>query len=257
VRSIALLALAAAGYVLAAWMVAPGFYDGIGPVAPYNWESPPPEFANSNLPPKSGHLVIKVINGISNPDSAFTSDGQIVIGFLPGAFAAGGATTVTVDITPVATFPASSTFHFATNVYLVTSSVPMVTPKGGCNTGSGNSDPSCINVTLRYSNGIPQPSDLYTAPSASAEWKSLGATQQSQVFTINATAQSLGYFAAGYPTAAKPGSVTIGGSALPIIVAAAIVLVILAGVPIAVMRRRRAASSDDEDEPEPPAKSRT
>ena len=44
-KAAVLLALAAAGYAVAAWAVAPGFYDGIGPVQPYNWVSPPPEFA--------------------------------------------------------------------------------------------------------------------------------------------------------------------------------------------------------------------
>ena len=56
-RRLALLAVAAAGYMLAAWMVAPGFYDGFGPPQPYNWTCPPPQ-AGANSPPSSGHLVI-------------------------------------------------------------------------------------------------------------------------------------------------------------------------------------------------------
>ena len=84
-KRLALLGIAVIGYLLAAWMVAPGFYDGFGPPQPYNWTCPPPQ-AGANSPPSSGHLVIKVINGKSDPNSAFTDDGQIVIGFLPGAF---------------------------------------------------------------------------------------------------------------------------------------------------------------------------
>ncbi|HEV3093034.1 MAG TPA: hypothetical protein VGY30_00815, partial [Solirubrobacteraceae bacterium] len=78
----AILVAAATGYLIAAWMVAPGFYDGFGPQQPYNWTCPPPQ-AGANIKPSSGHLVIKVINGKSDANSAFTDDGQIVIGFLP------------------------------------------------------------------------------------------------------------------------------------------------------------------------------
>jgi hypothetical protein len=45
-------------------------------------------------------VVIKVINGVSDANSAFTDDGQVVIGFLPGAFDVTGKTSVTVDIKP-------------------------------------------------------------------------------------------------------------------------------------------------------------
>ncbi|HYR54273.1 MAG TPA: hypothetical protein VEQ13_05050, partial [Methylomirabilota bacterium] len=95
-----LLAGAVAVYVLAAWTVAPGFYDGFAPQQPYNWVCAPVHISG-NLPPSSGHLVIKVINGVSDANSAFTDDGQVVIGFLPGAFDVTGKTSITVDIKPV------------------------------------------------------------------------------------------------------------------------------------------------------------
>ena len=73
-----LIAGAAATYLVAAWMVAPGFYDGIAPQQPYNWVCPPPVAgANSGIKAASGHLVVKVIDGISDPNSAFTDDGQV------------------------------------------------------------------------------------------------------------------------------------------------------------------------------------
>ena len=56
--------------------MAPGFYDGFTPPQPYNWVSPPPQ-VTGNKAPKSGHLVIKVINGVSDANSAFTDDGQL------------------------------------------------------------------------------------------------------------------------------------------------------------------------------------
>ena len=43
-----LLALAAIVYGVAAWMVAPGFYDGFGPPQPYNWTCPPPQAGAEN-----------------------------------------------------------------------------------------------------------------------------------------------------------------------------------------------------------------
>src|SRR6266849_1442803 len=41
VRRLGLLASAAVIYLLTAWMVAPGFYDGFTPQQPYNWVCPP------------------------------------------------------------------------------------------------------------------------------------------------------------------------------------------------------------------------
>src|SRR5437764_726296 len=66
VKRISLLALAAIIYAVAAWMVAPGFYDGFGPTQAYNWTCPPPQ-AGANNKPMSGHVVIKVIDGSSDP----------------------------------------------------------------------------------------------------------------------------------------------------------------------------------------------
>ncbi len=65
VKKAALLAVAATLYTLAAWMVAPGFYDGFGPPQAYNWTCPPPQ-AGANIRPSSGHLTIKVIDGVSD-----------------------------------------------------------------------------------------------------------------------------------------------------------------------------------------------
>ena len=107
-RRVALLALAAAAYGVAAWMVTPGFFDGIAPTAQYNWVSPPPEFKSSNKPALSGHGSVKVAsNGVVDPGSAFTQDGQASVSFIPGAFVApADHSAVNLDVTPVA--PANS-----------------------------------------------------------------------------------------------------------------------------------------------------
>jgi hypothetical protein len=233
-RKLWLLGAAAASYVLAAWAVAPGFYDGFGPPQPYNFTCPPPQ-AGSNQKPSSGHLDIPVTNGVSEADSAFSDDGQIVVGFLPGAFNATGKTAIRVDIVPLPTCPQPPGIRFVTNVYQVTADAPLA---------------KATNLVLRYSNLEPDPSDVYQATDPTGPWKSIGENQQSQPFTVDTSISSFGYFAAGYPSSSPaPGTVTVGGGQLlPIIVAALIVLVVLAGLPLAVIRRRGKGEPEDDGE---------
>jgi hypothetical protein len=234
VKRLALLATAAAAYLLAAWMVAPGFYDGFTPPQPYNFVCPPPAAPPGTGPPQTGHADIKVINGVSDANSAYTKDGQVVIGFLPGAFDAAGKTSIAVDIAPVSPCPNPTGIHFSTNTYLITASAPLVKDS---------------NILFRYSDVVPAPSFIYSASSANGPWKSIGGGP-SQQFTVNTTTRQLGYFAAGYPAdATRPSS---GSSQLlPIAVAVLIVAVLVAGIPLAVLRRRRAggegAGDDEED----------
>jgi hypothetical protein len=238
VRRVALLAAAVIAYLVAAWMVAPGFYDGFGPASPYNWSCPPPQ-AGANQKPTSGHADIQVIGGVNDAASAFDKDGQIVLGFLPGALkAAPGQTTISVDVTPLPTCPTPAGIQLVTNVYQVTAGAPLADPA---------SKPA--SVVLRYSNLLPAPSDVYFATDPAGSWTSLGGNAQPLTFSIDARTRFLGYFAAGYPSASPaPGAVTIGGGqVLPIVVAIIIVLVVLAGLPLALARRRRGGSSEDED----------
>jgi hypothetical protein len=231
VKRLAALVAAAVTYGLAAWTVAPGFYDGFGPAQPYNWVCPPPAQVN-NLPPKSGHLNIKVINGVSDANSAFTDDGQVVIGFLPGAFDATGKTAISVDIKAVSPCPNPPGLHFATNTYQITATAPLV---------------KAANLLLRYSDLVPAPSTVYFAASVDGPWKSIGAAPVSQPFTIDTTTQQFGYFAAGYPA----GSVAPKSSSsqlIPLAVALLIVAVLLGGIPLAIIRRRQAATAPAEDE---------
>ncbi len=236
-RRAALLAAAVIAYMVAAWMVAPGFYDGFGPATPYNWTCPPPQ-AGANVKPQRGHADIAVVGGVSDAASVFDKDGQIVMGFLPGAFKPSpGRTSISVDVIPLPTCPTPPGIQLVTNVYQVTADAPLADP--------ANKPPS---VVLRYSNLLPAPSDDYFAADAAGPWKSLGGTVQPLTFSIDARTQSLGYFAAGYPSASPaPGAVTVGGGqVLPIVVAIIIVLVVLAGLPLAVMRRRRSGGNEDD-----------
>jgi len=226
VKKAALMAVAALLYAVAAWTVAPGFYDGFGPPQPYNWTCPPSQ-AGANSPPSSGHLTIKVIDGVSDANSAFTDDGQLVIGFLPGAFVVDGKSSITVDIKPLGSCPDPAGLRFVTNIYQVTASALLDPQKAA-------------NLVLRYSNLAPDPSNVYTARDPAGPWSAMARSQQGQPFTIETRTTRFGYFAAGYPASAAPaGAVTIGGGQmLPIIVAILIVGVVLAGLPLAVMRRR-------------------
>ncbi len=239
-RRAALLAASTAAYVLAAWMVAPGFYDGFTPQQPYNWVSPPPQAPPGNIQPSSGHAVIKVTNGVSEAASAFTDDGQLVVGFVTGAFNAAGQSTIAVDIKPEATFPKPDGLHFATNVYQITATATLN---------------QHANLVLAYSDIVPAPSAVYHAAASGGQWTSIGAAQQSRPFTIDTSISDFGYFAAGYPSnvTPPPGTVTVGGGQmLPIAVAVLIVGLVVAGIPLAMVRRRRAAaggeSEEDEDE---------
>ena len=240
-RRTRLLVLAAIAYIVAAWSVAPGFYDGFVPPQPYNYVCPPPQ-AGANSQPSSGHVTIKVINGSSDPNSAFTDDGQLVIGFLPGAFDVTGKTSVNVTITPVSPCPQPSGLRFVTNTYLITADAPLV---------------KSSNLVLRYSNLSQDPSFIYRSGSVNGPWTKLSVPQQqAQLWTVSTQTDQLGYFAGGFPSSAiSTVGTTSNQEIVPIVVAVLIVAVLLAGVPLTVMRRRPAPAGRrgrdvDEDDDE-------
>jgi hypothetical protein len=227
-----LLAAAAAVYLGTAWLAAPGFFDGISPPEPYRWVSPPPELRSGNKQPLSGRGVVNVgRNGVVDPGAAFTGDGQAQLSFVPGVFATpSGASAVTIDLQPVSTYPAPTGFKLSTNVYLIKASSSLTKE---------------ASIQLRYPDGRPAPTEVYTAAEAGGAWRSLGSTGAAPPFVVSARTTSLGYFAAGYPAnvTPPPNSPRVGGGqALPILVAVAIVFVVLAGLPLAVLRRRGSGS---------------
>ena len=227
-RNALLFAAAAALYAAAAWQVAPGFYDGIAPPAPYCWLTPPPNI-NNTCKPSGGQRIAQVTRGTVDPGTAFTDDGQAQLSWVPGAFQAPtGGGSVTVSIAPAGGRQGPDGVRAATNVYQITSSSPLA--KGAV-------------VTLRYSDQLPAPSDLYVQDQ-SGTWRKIGSSTNTPTFTISATTQTLGYFLAGYPAnvTPPPGTATVGGGQLlPILVAGGILLVVLAGIPLAVVRRRSGA----------------
>ena len=237
-RRAALVALVAAAYAVAAWTVAPGFYDGIAPPQPYRWVSPPPQFKSSNQQPLSGHGTARVAsNGSVDPGSIFTQDGQAALSFVPGAFVTpADRSQVAFDIKPTAEFPDPGGTHLATNVYCITSSSQLAPGKD-------------VLVTLQFSDQLSPPSDVYEYR-GDGPWQKIGSTGSAAPFYIAARATSLGCFAGGYAANAKQsaqGARVSGGQTLPIIVAVAILVVLLAGVPLAVMRRRGGVEGEEED----------
>lgn len=237
------LALAAAAYVAVAWVVQPGFFDGIAPPAPYRWVSPPPQFQSSNQPPLPGHGTLKVAsNGVVDPGTIFTGDGQASISFVPGSFEAPpDRSPISVEIRPTANFPQPSGITLVTNVYCFTASAPLSSGKQAL-------------ITLRLSDQMPTPSTVYGYRDQ-GPWEDVGSTGSAAAFSISTRTSWLGCFAAGYPSNVRQtaqGARLGGGQALPIVVAGAIVVVILAGLPLALLRRRGSPAG-----PPPPGKRRS
>jgi hypothetical protein len=226
-----LLGAAAAAYLLAAWMVAPGFYDGFTPQQPYNWVCPPVHIGQ-NIAPSSGHLDIKVIDGVSDANSAFTNDGQVVVGFLPGAFDSTGKTTISVDIQPVSPCPKPAGLQFVTNTYLITANARLL---------------KSANLVFRYSELVPAPSEFYRAASVDGPWTQVRGSDGAP-FTLQTTINEFGYYAAGYSSnSSRASGIRIGGGQLlPIAVTVLIVGVLVAGIPLAIMRRRSAVARPQE-----------
>jgi hypothetical protein len=232
----AVLAAAAAIYTVAALAVRPGFYDGFSPQEPYRFVKPPPCCIHNNLQPQAGHLTVKVgSNGQTDPGSAFTAENgpQAILSFLPGAFDDPERVPVSVDITPETSYPDLGALQCATNVYLFKTSKPLKLE---------------ALVTLRYSDQIPAPGDIWMAPAGGGAWRKLGSTGNSAPFQIAIRSGELGYFAACYPpgsnTNQSGGGPTLGGGqTLPIIAALAVILVVLGGIPLALMRRGDSAEA--------------
>jgi hypothetical protein len=227
---LALLAIAAVAYVLAAWLVAPGFYDGIAPPQPYHWVSPPPDLANGNQPPSGGQTTVAVQNGAVQAGHVYTTDDQASITFAARSFAApAGGGPVTIQIQPAATYPALGGIVVAGNVYLITASSAPTGP---------------ITIALRYgSQQVGPPTDIFVAPSSAAAWKSLGSTSSAVPFELSATTRTLGYFVIGFPpgTPAPAAPASSGGPPVVVLVAAAAAaLIVLAGLPLVMARRREA-----------------
>lgn len=75
--------------------------DGLGPLAPYRWVSPPAGIANEG-PPEGATFTLAVDAEGSEPDVLFTPDDQVTLVMDRGAIGpAPGRDAVTIDVTPL------------------------------------------------------------------------------------------------------------------------------------------------------------
>lgn len=239
------LVLVGAAYPVIAFQTPPGFFEGFCPPVDYRFLKPPPQ-VKTGPAPGAGHGVIKIIHDsagkpIVGPGFVATQDDnpQAQLSFIPDAFQLppNGADE-TIDIKPVADYPAAGGIAVVTNVYLVTSSTPMTRTS---------------NLRLLYSTVLPAPSSIYVAQPGGA-WRALPSSSSTSTGCSDISTQvtTTGYFMAGYPsgsTGSSTGAKVGGGQLLPIVVALAILVVVLAGVPLAVVRRRQAAAEEEEEPP--------
>jgi hypothetical protein len=65
--------------------------DGLGPLAPYRWVTPPPELAATNQPPSRGRFDVTLGDGGSEASTFVLSDNQVTLILPEGAFAARAA----------------------------------------------------------------------------------------------------------------------------------------------------------------------
>jgi hypothetical protein len=76
--------------------------DGLGPLAPYRWVSPPPELAATNQPPSSGRFDLTLGPQGSEPATFVLSDNQATFILPEGTFASkAGEVQVRLRIDPI------------------------------------------------------------------------------------------------------------------------------------------------------------
>ena len=210
-------------------------FEGIGPVAPYQWVDPPPEFAAGNTPPKPAEVDTVLDATGSKAAGPSTPDGQLVLALPAGSVAARAPDTAfRTTLTPLApkalgALPAG--LRANGNAYRVELAY----------------EPSATPITTLAKSGnvilvVPEPATtVYTSPDGKA-WTALE-TQQvggAASTTVGAQLTGPGYFVAAAPEAAP--AVGAGGNDAGSVVAvaaatAALALVIGLG-PFAVRRLR-------------------
>jgi hypothetical protein len=89
---------------ISAWMSPLGrgpVLDGLGPLAPYRWVTPPPGVTNEG-PPAGGTFTLTIDDEGSEPDVVFTPDDQVTLVMDGGAVGpAPGRDAVTIEVTPL------------------------------------------------------------------------------------------------------------------------------------------------------------
>jgi hypothetical protein len=77
--------------------------DGLAPIAPYRWVSPPPNLADTNKPPTPGRFTMPIDDGHIDGGAFATPDAQVTLIIPRDAFApAAGQDAVSVTVDPIA-----------------------------------------------------------------------------------------------------------------------------------------------------------
>lgn len=223
------IALATVLYVVAAWMVKPGFYDCCA--APqYDYVSPPALLAGGNIQPTSGTGTLAIgADGRVDGGLVATNDQpqpQAKLFIAPGNLVppAGGG-PVQIDIKPFA--PAqTSGVTVDGNVYCATANTTFQSGQAAM-------------IALSVPPYGPFATTIYYSHSHAGPWSAMGGTFDLNNYQTTAAMGAFGCFAVGYATATPPGQPRLGGQLLPIVTAAVIVIVLVAGIPLAVRRRLR------------------
>jgi len=207
--------------------------DGFIPPAPYRWVDPPPELANSNLPPASGRTRIPI--ALQGSQAAFmaTDDAQVTLNIPKGAFRARpGSKAVEITIEPVdsaSVGPLPGRRSIKGNVYLIAATYQ---PTGD---RARHLDASIVAI-LTYpslSNDLGNHT-LMMSPDVQ-RWKRIKTHDQHATKQVNGRLRSLGYLAvASAPLAsAGPDGVTPpseGGIPLSILAVTIGAVLLFAGV---------------------------
>ncbi|HYM84946.1 MAG TPA: hypothetical protein VEY67_12445, partial [Candidatus Dormibacteraeota bacterium] len=198
-------------------------YDGVVPISPYVWLSPPPgaqggaKGVSQTLPVSGGQNPIVAVHTPEQPPQA-----QLVAG--PGTLAIGaGTTSITVSIEPVVPSPAPSDGQPAGNAYRVT----LVDQAGvAVIPGPGTE----VTLTLRGAPGLPV---SWFEQSRNGSWRPLQSAQAGYPGTYETTGlDSFGDFvlvsrgASASPAPIDAVAIVAALGLLVLIVAALVVLVV-------------------------------
>jgi hypothetical protein len=206
---------------MVAWSTQPGFYDGFAPPQPYRWVSPPPQSAGfPTQSPAVAHEAVTTQPGVQQVGVG-TSDRQAQLLFQPGTFA---SAPVVVDVRPSRSFPPVSGFEPSTNVYVISTSVPLARP---------------ATVRLLFSD-VSRTGKLYRANFPSGPWVAIGSPDpQGLPYFQGPTSALPAYFVGGSPvSASSKGASSSGLPLLQLVLAGAVALILVGALPLVLLRRR-------------------
>ena len=195
-------------------------FEGVGPAQPYQWVKPPPQFAATNVPPKSGANDIPFVNGQTPAAVAATPDSQFIVNFSAKAFppqsGATGVHVTTNPLDPATLGPVPSGGHADGNAYRIQFAYrPAAAPVGTL------AAPADVIVNA------PSPTAGLLYSTDGTTWKQITSQQVGGPSTVGGSFAGPGYYLAfssgAAPTPANAGK--SGGGIGTILIAVAVVAV--------------------------------